>query len=162
MIVRRLEDLADTDREVVAPTFESRRLLLAEDGMGFSFHDTVLYAGTRTEMCYQHHREAVYCIDGTGTLTDLETGTVFDIGPGTVYGLDRHDRHVLEAKTDLRMMCVFTPPLTGPEVHDEDGAYPLLLDKDELRRLAERLLEAATNVNPPEEERDAVKDGARP
>jgi L-ectoine synthase len=24
------------------------------------------------------------------------------------------------------MICVFNPPLTGREVHDEEGVYPLL------------------------------------
>jgi L-ectoine synthase len=26
-------------------------------------------------------------------------------------------------------MCVFTPPVTGREVHDGDGAYPLIADE---------------------------------
>jgi L-ectoine synthase len=26
------------------------------------------------------------------------------------------------------MVCVFTPALTGREVHDADGAYPLLTE----------------------------------
>ncbi|MCA9019130.1 MAG: ectoine synthase, partial [Planctomycetaceae bacterium] len=26
----------------------------------------------------------------------------------------------------MRMVCVFNPPLVGPETHDEDGVYPLL------------------------------------
>jgi L-ectoine synthase len=42
--------------------------------------------------------------------------------------LDGHERHELHAETDLRMVCVFTPALTGQEVHDEDGAYPLLTE----------------------------------
>jgi hypothetical protein len=28
------------------------------------------------------------------------------------------------------MICVFVPPVTGGEVHDADGAYPLL-EEDE-------------------------------
>ncbi len=40
--------------------------------------------------------------------------------------LDGHERHRVTAETDLRMICVFTPPVTGEEVHDENGAYPLL------------------------------------
>ena len=41
-----------------------------------------------------------------------------------MYALDRHDRHVLKARTRMRMVCVFNPPLHGKEVHDETGAYP--------------------------------------
>jgi len=127
MIVRTLKDMAGTDREVHAPTFVSRRMLLDADEMGFSFHDTILYAGTKTKIWYKNHLEAVYCIEGSGELECLDNGNkVYQIAPGTMYALDKHDRHILHAKTDLRMICVFTPALTGQEVHDEEGVYPLL------------------------------------
>jgi L-ectoine synthase len=126
VIVRSLDQILGSDREVHAANWTSRRLLLADDKMGFSLHDTVLHAGTETRMCYRNHLEAVYCIAGTGTLEVVATGQVFAIAPGTVYGLDQHDEHVLRAETELRMVCVFNPPLVGSEVHDETGAYPLL------------------------------------
>ncbi len=47
MIVTYLSDLDDTDRDVRAETWRSRRFVLAKEGVGFSFHDTVLSAGTR-------------------------------------------------------------------------------------------------------------------
>ena len=126
MIVRSLADIVGTERDVEAPTWRSLRLLLAGDGQRFSLHDTVLYAGTVTEMWYKHHVEAVYCIAGTGRLTDRTTGETHEIEPGTMYLLDGHEKHTLEAVTDLRMVCVFDPPCTGDETHDDDGAYPLL------------------------------------
>lgn len=129
MIVRQLEDMIGTDRDVHAPTFVSRRLLLAKDGQSFSMHDTVLDAGTETYMYYKHHIEAVYCVSGEGELEDHQTGEVFPVREGTFYCLDEHDKHTLRAKADLRMICVFTPPLVGPETHDEEGVYPLL-EKD--------------------------------
>jgi L-ectoine synthase len=113
-------------RTVEGPTWRSRRLLLRADGMGFSMHDTVLFAGTRTEMRYTHHLEAVYCIEGRGRLVEVRSGTVHELEPGTIYALDEHDHHVLEADTDLRFVCVFNPALLGPETHGPDGAYPLL------------------------------------
>ena len=128
MIVRTLEDIVSTEQDVEAPTFKSRRLLLRKDGMGFSFHDTILYAGTETYIWYKNHLEAVYCVDGEGELEVVPNGPVIEIRPGTMYALDGHERHYLRAKTDLRMMCVFTPPLTGQEVHDEEGVYPLMED----------------------------------
>ena len=54
------------------------------------------------------------------------TGEVHEIRPGTIYLLNDHDRHVLRVEEDLRVICTFNPPVTGQEVHDEDGAYPLL------------------------------------
>lgn len=130
MIVRTLDDIVGTDRDVRGETWSSRRLALADDGMGFSMHDTIIHAGTETAMWYRNHLEAVYCIEGEGTIEDVATGDVHDIAPGTIYLLDEHDRHVLRATTQLRMICSFNPPCTGDETHDETGAYPLLTADD--------------------------------
>jgi L-ectoine synthase len=123
MLVRKLSEVVGSSREVSAETWISRRLLLKADGMGFSLHDTLIRARTRTSMWYRHHLEAVYCISGHGRITDAE-GRCFEIEPGTVYALDAHDKHVLEADTELRLICVFNPPLSGSETHGPDGAYP--------------------------------------
>ena len=129
MIIRRLEELQGTDREVNAKTWVSKRLLLKSDGMGFSFHVTTLHAGTETHMWYKNHLEAVLCVEGEGEIEDLGTGEKHLITPGTMYALNNHDRHILRARCNLKMVCVFNPPCTGQESHDEDGAYPLLEDK---------------------------------
>jgi len=126
MIVRHLGDILGTEREVEAPTFSSRRMLLARDGVGFSLHDTVLPAGTETRMWYRHHVEAVYCLEGEAELENLEDGTTHTIIPGMLYALDGHERHVLRVRSDFRAVCVFTPALTGSELHDDDGSYPLV------------------------------------
>lgn len=124
MIVRSLDACLGTDREVDAETWTSRRLLLAGDKMGFSLHDTLIKPGTTTRMCYRNHLEAVYCIAGTGSIELIATGETFPITAGTMYALDQHDEHILRADTELRMVCVFNPPVVGTEVHDATGAYP--------------------------------------
>jgi L-ectoine synthase len=124
MIVRKLEDLAGTDREVGAANWTSRRLLLAKDGMGFSLHDTVIHPGTETLIWYRNHLEAVYCVEGEGEVEVLPGGPVYTITAGTMYALDGNEKHLLRAKTAMRMVCVFNPPVTGREVHDENGVYP--------------------------------------
>lgn len=126
MIVRRLQEIRGTEREVKAATWISRRLLLRDDRMGFSLHDTTILAGTETRMCYRNHLEAVYCVGGKGSIEVVATGEVFPISDGTMYALDKHDEHILRAETEMRMVCVFNPPVTGREVHDETGAYPLI------------------------------------
>ncbi len=126
MIVRQLRDIQGTDRDVQADTWASRRLILHDDGVGFSVHDTIMKAGTETTMWYKNHIEAVYCIEGQGTLEDLATGEIHALAPGTLYLLNNHDRHVVRPATDIRMVCVFNPACTGREVHDEEGTYPLL------------------------------------
>lgn len=126
MIVRDLASLRGTDSEVHASTWVSRRLLLKRDGMGFSLHETILYSGTETRMWYRNHLEAVYCVEGEGEIEDLARGERHIITPGTMYALNEHDKHVLRARSNLRMVCVFNPPCTGAETHDADGSYPLL------------------------------------
>lgn len=124
MKVIRTEDLRGTDREVVSPDgWTSVRWLLAKDGMGFSFHETTFPPGLEFDMWYKHHLEAVFCYQGEGTLVNRDTGEEFEIKPGTVYALDNHDRHTLKARTELKLVCAFNPPVTGAEIHDEDGAY---------------------------------------
>jgi L-ectoine synthase len=129
MIVRSLKDIIGTERDVEAPTWKSRRFVLASERVGFSMHDTVLYAGTETHMWYANHIEAVYVIEGTGELTNRETGEKHRLEPGTLYLLDGHEHHTVNAHTDLRTVCVFNPPCTGREVHDENGVYPLITEE---------------------------------
>lgn len=131
MIVRSLNDLAGTEREVAAENWTSRRLLLAKDGMGFSLHDTVIHPGTETLIWYRNHLEAVYCVEGEGEVEVLPDGPTYTITAGTVYALDGNEKHLLRAKTPMRMVCVFNPPVTGREVHDENGVYPAVAGASE-------------------------------
>jgi L-ectoine synthase len=125
MIVRSLDAVTGTERDVGAPTWRSRRLVLAAENPGFSLHDTVLFAGTETRMWYANHVEAVYVIEGRGELVNEDTGERHALAPGTMYLLDGHEHHAVHAHTDIRTVCAFNPPVTGGEVHDENGAYPL-------------------------------------
>ncbi len=123
MIVRHLDDLIGTDRDVRGPVWMSRRFLLAEDGTGFTLTETRTRAGAEQEMWYKHHVEANYVIEGEGEVENVETGERFPLKPGTMYTLDGHEKHILRSFTDMRLVCVFTPALTGRETHDDDGAY---------------------------------------
>lgn len=128
MIVTHLNDLDGTERDIQTENWRSRRIVLARENVGFSFHDTVIYAGTTSTFHYQNHIEAVYCVQGKGTLTNEETGEVHEITDGTLYLLNGHEKHTVYAEEELRMACVFNPPVTGREVHDENGVYPLVVE----------------------------------
>ena len=126
MIVRTLAEAENSDRRVVTQTWESTRMLLKDDNMGFSFHITTIYANTETHIWYQNHLESVYCISGNGEIETLADGKIYPITAGTLYILDKHDEHLLRGGSeDMKMACVFNPPLNGKEVHDENGVYPL-------------------------------------
>ena len=117
MIVRRLTELLGTERDVPWGNGQSRRLLVARDGMGFGFTDTTVHAGTRSTMQYRNHLMSAYVVSGTGRL-EAEGGTIHELGPGTMYALDRHDKYTLHAESELRVLCIFNPPLEGTERHD--------------------------------------------
>jgi len=120
MIVRNYNEASKTDRRVVSPdgNWESVRLILKDDQMGFSL----------TVMHYRNHLESVYCISGEGELVNQEDGQIYTIKPGSIYVLDKHDRHIFRAFTEVRIACVFNPPVTGREVHNKEGAYELQAD----------------------------------
>ena len=124
MIVRTLDEVIGTDRDVEGEGWRSRRLLLRVDGMGYSLHDTTVATGAEMEMEYRNHLEACYCLEGEAEVTDLATGERHRIVPGTMYALDQHDRHTMRVISELRLVCVFNPALTGSETHDASGAFP--------------------------------------
>ncbi len=125
MIVKHLEDVLGTEADVDTEGWNSRRLIFKDAGMGYSVNDTIIKSGAELEMEYRNHLETVYCIEGAGEITDLASGETHAIKVGTIYALNEHDHHILRANkgTHMRMVCVFNPPLTGREVHDETGAY---------------------------------------
>jgi len=60
-----------------------------------------------------------------GEVETLADGIKHPIQAGTLYILDQQDKHVLRAFKEMKMACVFNPPLNGSEVHNTEGAYEL-------------------------------------
>lgn len=122
MIVRELNDIVNTERDVEWGNGRSRRFLTAKDNVGYSVTDTIINAGTESLLEYKNHIETCYCIEGEGEIEVI--GDVHLIKPGTIYALNQHEKHYLRAKTNMRLVCVFTPPLKGNESHNlnENGS----------------------------------------
>jgi L-ectoine synthase len=124
MIVRDVASTTGTARHVSGEGWDSKRVIVASDNVGFSVHDTTVTEGSALELEYRHHVEANFCFAGEGEVTDVASGRSFLLRPGTVYVLDRHDRHIVRAlRGDLRLVCVFRPALAGDETHTPDGSY---------------------------------------
>ncbi len=115
MILNQLNKILNTERDVEWGNGRSRRFLIEKDAMGYSLTDTIVDAGTESLLEYKNHKEACYCIEGEGEVE--VNGVIYPIKPGTMYALDKHDKHYLRAKTTLRLVCVFDPPLKGHESH---------------------------------------------
>ena len=62
MIVRDLAEARKTERLVKSEGWDSTRLLLKSDNVGFSFHITTLYAGGENHFHYKNHYESVYVV----------------------------------------------------------------------------------------------------
>ena len=92
---------------------------------------------------YKHHQEACFVVDGAAEITERDTGAVHRIGPGDAYA-PRHDRHTIRVLEPLRLVCVFSPALTGRETHDADG--PQLPARRRLRLFVLDDGEAATEL----------------
>ncbi|MDQ1614418.1 MAG: L-ectoine synthase [Actinomycetota bacterium] len=127
MLIRKLQDV----KTVEWGNGLSRRFLLQSDGMGYTVTDTIVRAGTKSRLEYKNHLEACYCIEGSGSVIELD-GTEHPIEVGTMYALDKHDAHDLVASDheDLRLVCMFTPALTGDEAHrlTESGVHSSAYD----------------------------------
>jgi quercetin dioxygenase-like cupin family protein len=124
VIVRSLDEVIGTERDVAGDGWRSRRILLRDDGMSFSLHDTVVEAGAELEMEYRNHLEACYVVQGRAELTDHATGEQHELEPGSVYALNDHDRHTLRVRDELHLVCVFNPALAGTERHVGGGYEP--------------------------------------
>lgn len=123
MIIRTIDEISGSDRDVSGEGWRSRRILLHDDGLAHSLHWTNIAAGSELTLWYKNHLEANLIISGEGEVVDIATGDVHPLGPGSLYALDKNDRHIVRAHTDMTLVCVFTPALSGRETHDADGSY---------------------------------------
>ncbi len=124
MFVKTLTDLRAAGKEMVVAGGSARtvRVLLQEDGLGFTLSDVNLKAGNRNTLWYKNHWEANYILAGRGEVSDLTTGERWPMAPGMMYCVGPDDRHSMFAETDLHLISIFCPALKGDEIHDADGA----------------------------------------
>ncbi len=124
MIVRTIDEIAGTERDVSGEGWRSRRLIRRDDGVEHSVHYTELQRRLRAAPLVQEplRDESLHRGRGRGRRTSRPARRSRSV-PGTMYVLDQHDRHILRAHTDVTLVCTFWPALTGDEKHDADGSY---------------------------------------
>ncbi len=125
MIVVDKDTLLGTARDAAGPGWTSLRLLVKDDGMGFSMTETKVMPGSVLDLQYKNHIEACYCLAGEGEVVETTNGTVHKIVPGVLYAPNEHEPHQIRVTGDepLHFICVFSPALRGDEVHGPDGSY---------------------------------------
>lgn len=140
MKIRKIKEIEKTERHVIGVGFESLRVLIEKDNMGFSLHKTIIPKGGPYNWHYKNHLEACYCIKGSGIIKDLETNDRYEINVDTTYILDNHDNHTFEAIEDTVLISVFNPPVVGDEIHLIDGSYESRSINQSKRDLAKKIL----------------------
>jgi L-ectoine synthase len=127
MFVRSIDDVRSSGQEkkVLDGKVTALRMLTASDEMGFSLSDVRFKAGIEQDLWYKNHWEANLVLAGTLELSDKTSGETHVLEAGDVYCVGPNDPHHLTAKTDIQVIAIFNPPLSGDETHDEDGAYPV-------------------------------------
>ncbi len=118
MIIRSIEEVLGTERDVYGVGWRSRRMVVAADGLKYSIHETTLDAGVRLQFQYRNHRETVYCVGGEGTIEDVSAGRIVELKSGGLYSAGIGDDHIITTKSEMRLVCVFDPPLEGTEEAD--------------------------------------------
>lgn len=125
MKVVTIDDVIECGQDVACPSggFTSYRFFIEKDNLGFSVHKTMIPKGEAQHWHYTNHLEACFCVSGFGILTNIDTGQIYEVRPDTCYALDDHDDHLFQAITDTVLISIFNPPVSGFEVHREDGSY---------------------------------------
>ena len=126
MFVRRLDDLRAAGQEKVVASGGARtvRVLAKSDELGFSLSDVQVVGGRSNRLWYKNHWEVNYVLEGDAKVTDTNTDEVNLLAPGTLYIVGPGDPHRFESLTDVHVLSIFEPPLSGEEVHDADGVLP--------------------------------------
>jgi len=116
----------DKERVVKFHAGISKRIILRKDDMGFGMtRTTILPECGKVFQHYKNHQEACYCVSGLGLLECAVTGKQHYIKPGDTYILPDNEPHYFEALEETVLICAWNPPLTGREIHKEDGSYSL-------------------------------------
>ncbi|MGE0211096.1 MAG: ectoine synthase [Parvibaculaceae bacterium] len=123
MFVKRADEMRRAAKEIIAANGQARtlRMLTKADGIGFGFSDVHFAAGAEATLWYKHHWEANHIVSGTGEVNDLTTGETWRLEPSMAYNVGPKDRHRVRAHTDIHILSVFCPPLSGDEQHGKDG-----------------------------------------
>lgn len=119
-VVRHLDEVLGTERDVAWGNGQSRRMLVRKDGLGFAFCVTLGHSNTDSHIQYRNHYESCYYIQGSG---EYEWGEGkhpidTDTDQGTVFIMNEHDTHNMRVRDESICLSIFTPPIEGNESHD--------------------------------------------
>ncbi|OQS00892.1 hypothetical protein ACHHYP_02181 [Achlya hypogyna] len=128
VIIRSLEGLLADGKVASIDSYESRRYLTRDDGLGFSLQHEIVTKGAPMRLHLKNHVQAMYVIKGEGTL-EIESAVHHShvLEPGTCIALDQQEDFSLVATTDeLHVLSVTNPPLVAEEGPDANRVIPAI------------------------------------
>lgn len=127
MLIRTMGDVEAAGKTIIINhgAASAVRLLLKDDGAGFSVSEARMRSGTVANLWYKNHWEANYVRSGTAVLEDMVAGRHWNLRTGDLYLVGPTDRHRMTATSPevFRVVSVFNPPIQGLETHDADNSY---------------------------------------
>lgn len=119
LLMKSLDEVIDSDRNVPFENGFSRRFLAAPDGYNISFHNTFCSTKFSKHLQYLNNKEVVYFIKGQGEYV-WENGKRrhdFDSEKhhGTMFLVANNAHEVKIGARDSIAICLFFPPLMGNE-----------------------------------------------
>ncbi len=134
MIIRQPGESGGQELSVDSGSNVLRGLVLARDKTDFSVHESTMPAGTESLARQKNHHTFLTCLAGEGEVGPVDGGRSHPLGPGTWCLFYKDEEQQLRARTEMRLLWVLAPPLTGHEVPDEDGSFPVLAPRPALRK----------------------------
>jgi len=124
VVVRSVDEIIGSERDVFWGNGYSRRLLVRKDGFGFALCVTQANPDTSSPLQYRNHVESCYYVSGTGEYVWEGGRHPIDTNGGvsTVFVMNEHDSHHMIIKEASTCLSIFSPPIEGHESHSlNDG-----------------------------------------
>lgn len=123
MLIIRPADLAGTVREVpFGPQARALTYLTSNEGTGFGIGVVASSSDVTTEaMTYRHHVKMNYVLEGSGTITNVESGEQWPLGQESFYCVGPNDRYRLELTGPWKVFSFFNPAIDEGAAHGPDG-----------------------------------------
>ena len=144
MIVRSLNEIIDTPRDVRGKAWASRRFLLAEDGVGYTLTETSIVAGSEQILWYKHHVESNYVIEGEGHFGQgMDSNARKMVGPESLVIFDDGDEVAISTEDrPVRALFVSGKPIGEPVAWHG----PIVMNTQEELRIAFQEYEKGTFI----------------
>lgn len=119
VVVRSVDEIIGSDRDVFWGNGYSRRLLVRKDGFGFALCVTQGNPDTSSPLQYRNHVESCYYVAGTGEYVWEGGRHPIDTNGGvsTVFVMNEHDAHHMVVKEESTCLSIFSPAIEGHESH---------------------------------------------